>query len=94
MSEESHQPSPLEYASPVRRAPPAASPVSAVLGVICGLFGVLMLVYGVLGVIWLVRDRRRVGGGDVFEVVMISVIGVFCTAVAVRWIRAGLRTTE
>ena len=67
------------------------SAIAAVLRTVAGLFGALMLFYGVAGIFWLVRDRRRVDGEDVFEVAMFNIIGGLSAFVAIRWIRSAIK---
>ena len=67
------------------------SALAAVLGTLAGLFGALMLFYGVVGIFWLVRDRRRIDGEDVFEVAMFNIIGALSAYFAIRWIRSAIK---
>lgn len=91
---EFNDPPPLDYAAPASRAEPSAtSPVPAVLGTVAGLFGALMLFYGVGAILGVLRDRRRLDAEDLFEVVMINVIGGLSAAFAVRWIRSAVKNT-
>lgn len=79
---------PLDCGTP--ELPSAASrltPLAVLLGILSGLFGVFMLYYGIPGIAWLIRDwHNGVDGGDVFSVAMFNLVGLFCCAVALRWI--------
>ena len=81
-----------DYATAASRPKSSAmSPVAAIVGTVAGLFGALMLFYGVGGIVWLVRDWRRVDGEDVFAVAMFNVVGGLSAFFAVRWIRSALK---
>ena len=85
-------PQALDYAAPATPARNSSmSAIAAVLGTVAGLFGALMLFYGVAGIFWLVRDRRRVDGEDVFEVAMFNIIGGLSAFFAIRWIRSAIK---
>jgi len=67
------------------------SAIAAILGTIAALFGAVMLFYGIDGIIWLVRDWKRVDGEDVFSVVIWNLIGALAAFFAFRWIRSAIR---
>jgi hypothetical protein len=93
MPTDPEQPTPLDYGTPAPESPSSQlAPAALLLGIISGLFGAFMLYYGIPGIPWLIRDwDKGLDGGDVFSVVMVNLIGVFCCAVAVRWIWCALR---
>ena len=61
--------------------------MSGFLGVLLGVFSLIVLFYGIGGVVWLARDWRHVDGGDVFAVTVMNIIGLFSGAMAIRWTR-------
>jgi hypothetical protein len=91
MKERSKDIPPLEYATPKRPERSARSAAAIVFGVMAGLFGALMLFYGVEGIVWLVRDWKRVDDQDVVDVVVWNIIGLVCAYAAWRWIAGGAR---
>jgi hypothetical protein len=75
---------------PVSHPRPLLGIVVALLATVSGLFGGLMLFHGILGIPFVFSRRNRNSvtfGGDVFELAMFLVIGVFCLYISVRWYR-------
>lgn len=56
------------------------------------IFSICMLAYGVIGVVYVVQEfftpyGRFDAPGDIFEVSMFLIIGIFSGAFAIRWLR-------
>ena len=86
---------PLDYARlPAKRPGPGMALLGGLLAVIVGLFGGVLLYFGLPGLVHVLRKGNRSSpafAGDVFETAMFVIIGVFCVAVAIRWVRSMVR---
>jgi hypothetical protein len=88
----SNPPGKLDYATP-KPAPPIAGSVTAGLGGVLAVFSVCTLLGGFAGLAWVLYHDvyRHLGGvntgADVFEMAMLVIIGTFCGAVSIRWLR-------
>ena len=82
----------LDYAKPPAKDYRLIRGAAGVLGLALGMFAVPMLWIGVEGLVEVIRrpPPRIDVPGDIFEMVMFILIGLFCGFVSVRWIRAGL----
>lgn len=89
----SREPVKLDYAAPPpRRGRSFLGIIVGILGITVGMFGMLMLINGILGVIYVLsHSNRTVLRGDLFEAVMLLIIGSFCLAVSIRWCSAAGR---
>jgi hypothetical protein len=79
----------LAYSAPLARSGrPLLGTVVAVLAVVAGFFGAVMMFYGISGVPYVFFHDNSVDfPGDLFELIMFLLIGMFCLYVAVRWCR-------